>query len=160
MMDAPYAPSLSWHSSDPGDTNPTIWHNLTSQTHFDTLPGQVALHPGAAGQGATVRWTAPVGDVGVAYAVSAVFSAGDDGVMGLAVLFNGATVWTVSDSGSFSTTQVLSAGDHFDFVVHNGYGFGTTPLSVTFSTVPEPSAYAAIAAAGLGAVAFWRRRRG
>jgi hypothetical protein len=160
VTDAPYAPSLFWHSSDPGDGNPTVWHNRTSQSFFGSPPGSVALHPGSLGQGATVRWTAPAGDVGVSYAISAVFGAGDSGSMGLAVLFNGATVWTGSDSGSFATTQALSAGDRFDFVVHNGYGFGTTPLAVTFTTVPEPSAYAAVAALGLGALACARRRRG
>jgi hypothetical protein len=160
---APYAPSVEWHSSDPGDGNPTVWHNRTSQEHFGNPPGSVALHPGSGGQGAVVRWTTPAGDVSVSYSISAVFGAGDSGSMGLAVLFNGATVWSGTDSGSFSATQALSAGDRFDFVVHNGYWSGTTPLSVRISTVsavPEPSALALAAFAGLGSVVLWRRRRG
>lgn len=160
ISEAPYAPSSFWHSSDPGDTNPSAWQNLTSQTHFGIQPGEVALHPGSSGQGAAVRWTAPAGDAGVAYSVNVSFGAGNIGLMSLAVLFNGTTVWTGSDSGSFSETRVLSSGDHYDFVVHSGYFFGSTPVSANLTTVPEPSAYAAIAAAGLGALAVWRRRRG
>jgi len=155
---APYSPAEFWHSSDPGDTNPTVWHNLTSQTHFGIHPGEVALHPGSLGQGATVRWTAPVGDVAVQYAVSATFGVGDSGVMSLAVLFNGTPVWTGSDAGSFSEQRVVSAGDHYDFVVHGGYIAGSTTLAATLTSVPEPSAYAAAAALGLAGLAAWRRR--
>lgn len=137
-----------------------VVHNVTSQTLNGIHPGEVSLHPGSSGQGSAVRWTAPVGDVGLTYNVSAVFGAGDSGVMSLAVLFNGASIWTGTDSGTFTESRSLNAGDHYDFVVYGGYDFGSTALSASFTSVPEPSAAAMAGAFCLVGVGVWRRCRG
>lgn len=155
----PFSEGVLSGDQNPLWTNPWshLWKNTTSQTLYGIQPGEVSLHPGSSGQGAAVRWTAPVGDVGLTYNVSAVFGAGDIGVMSLAVLFNGSAIWTGTDAGTFTESRVLQAGDRYDFVVYGGYDFGNTALSASFTSVPEPSSAAMAAAVCLVGLGLWRR---
>ena len=54
--------------------------------------------------------------------------------------------------GAMPTWQIPSAGDTLSLTVPDG-------VTASFSAIPEPSTYAAIAGAGVLSLALWRRRR-
>ncbi|HEY1090598.1 MAG TPA: PEP-CTERM sorting domain-containing protein, partial [Burkholderiaceae bacterium] len=128
--------------------------------------GQFALHPGPAAFGdlAILRFTAPTaGD----YLVSGQFFAGDVGSMSGLIILNDDAAHPLqsfndtSDASIFAPLTVsLATGAHLDFVVANNgnYLFGSTPLSVQISAVPEPSHYL-LMLGGLGLLACVNRRR-
>lgn len=128
--------------------------------------GQIGLHPGPAAFGdlAILRFTAPVAGT---YAVTGQFFAGDIGSMqGLIILNDDAanplqSFANTTDTSFFAPlTVTLAAGGHIDFAVGNNgnYLYGSTPLSVQITAVPEPSVYA-LMLGGLALVGVVGRRR-
>lgn len=159
---APYASTSAngWLGNLGGDGSPVIWLNTGGSTSYGNPPGDLALHPGPGFQPSILRWTAPAGSSGTAQIVGR-FLAGDGGVMAVAIRFNGSSVWSATDAGSFDFNQLFTAGDQLDFAVYGGYNFGTTPLELTITgpAIPEPAASAGLLGfAALGLVAFRRRR--
>jgi PEP-CTERM motif len=163
-----------WSVQDPAivpDANPSVlWLNNGSGTLFSystiSAPSRsVNLHPGASGELAVVRWTAPTAGE---YLISGAFRGND--VSGTTTdvhvlhnnvaLVNGA-VSGFADTEGFSQTLFLAAGDRLDFAVGtggNGFFNDSTGLSAIISAVPEPSSYAMLFA-GLGVIAVMARRR-
>lgn len=128
--------------------------------------GQLALHPGPAALGdlAILRFTAPTaGD----YTVTGQFFAGDTGSMQGLIIANDDAVHPLqtfadtTDASIFAPlTITLAAGAHLDFAVGNNgsFLFGSTPLSVQISAVPEPQSYL-LMLGGLALMACVGRRR-
>jgi hypothetical protein len=145
-----------WQGPDSfgGFNDPFIGHNATSSPlSFGTglyNPGQMGVHPGAQGEDAVVRWTAPQDG---AYQIAVTFS-GQDFAAGTTTdvhvlddnvsLFDG-LVNGFGDTASFTGTRVLRAGETIDFAVGVGPDgsllFDTTGLDATITAitvVPEP----------------------
>jgi hypothetical protein len=128
--------------------------------------GQLSLHPGpsAFGDLTILRFTAPTaGD----YMVSGQFYAGDSGSMqGLIILNDDAanplqTFSSTTDASIFAPlTVTLAAGGHIDFAVGNNgnFLFGSTPVDVQITAVPEPSGYL-LMFGGLALMAYVAKRR-
>ena len=110
-------------------------------------PGQLALHPGPAGQFSIVRWTAPEsGNFNLSGNYIGMDTSGT--TTDVHVLFNGVTIFDdfingFSDTALISLDTLLQAGDLLDFAV----GFGSnsnffsdyTGLDVQISrNIPEP----------------------
>lgn len=143
--------------------------------------GQVVLHPGASGEVATVRWTAPSA---MTVDVSALFtgqvSAMTGTSTGVYVIknasvqymtqtfldgFNGSAAAGYTDRFganpfvAYTGTIEMNAGEYLEFLVDWGsnleYGRDSTGLSLTITEVPEPTTMSLIA---LGGVALLRRR--
>jgi hypothetical protein len=125
------------------------------------------LHPGADGQYAIVRFTAPAA---ATYSVSGIFigldnqnrTTTDDHIFTPADNLYAASVNSSTYSHAFSFTRALAANETLDFSV--GYGpdnlyYDSTGLSATISPTPEPGFYGlmALGLAGLGTVVIRRR---
>lgn len=144
---------------------PSIWLNLGAPANgVDT--GQLALHPGPVSFGdlAILRFTAPATAV---YSVTGQFFAGDGGSMQGMIILNGDAanpLQSFSDTTDASVfaplTLTLAAGAQLDFVVGNNgnFLFGSTPLSVQISAVPEPSSYL-LTLGGLALIGCFAGRR-
>lgn len=128
--------------------------------------GQLSLHagPSAFGDLAILRFTAPTASD---YVVTGRFYAGDSGSMqGLIILNDDAanplqSFSNTTDASVFAPlTVTLAAGAHIDFAVGNNgnFLFGSTPVDVQITAVPEPSAYL-LMFGGLALVAFVAGRR-
>lgn len=146
---------IGW-SAVPGD-GPSIAINTSGTIQFDVPPGMLTQHPGPALQAAILRFTAP--ESAGADIVGEYF-AGDDGAILLAILVNGAAIWTATDAGTFDLDATLQAGDTVDFAVYGGYLFGNTPLALTITTapIPEPARFAGLAGLAALVLATTRRR--
>jgi hypothetical protein len=136
----------SWRTDFGAD--PNVTHNPTAQPieglGITWMPGQLALHPGPAGEYSVVRWTCPAPGE---HEVNATFT----GIAGHAttdvhVLHNGRPLHVgginigginAGDHGSrcsFTGKLTIKAGDRLDFVVGFGnghYGGDTTALAAT-----------------------------
>ncbi len=143
---------------------PEIWENASSVSITGVLPGQLSLEPGPDGEMSIARWTAPAAYNGNA-AIQGQFLPGDRGIMGVAIFED--SNWDVplcsaTDSGVFSLSLSLAAGDTIDFGVYDPYpplAYGDTPLEATI-TVPEPSMLALLLAGAISLLAYaWGRRR-
>ena len=126
-----------------GDWTPCIWKNISAGAAYGVPTGWTSLHPGDGTQPSIARWTAPTGTDGNV-SINGSFLAGDGGSMIVSVLKNNAVIWTNRDSGDFSLSEYLVAGDTIDFAVSGGYAYGNTPISATITTptttaVPEPT---------------------
>ncbi|MBI2929318.1 MAG: glycoside hydrolase family 2 [Verrucomicrobia bacterium] len=123
-------------------SNPNVTHNATNRPivalGITWAPGQLAFHPGQAGEFSVVRWTCPESGE---HELAATFT----GIAGAAttdfhVLHNGRSLHDgfINVRGSANTTAftrklLLAAGDRLDFVVGFGngdYGGDTTALAV------------------------------
>jgi hypothetical protein len=152
---------------------PSLWHNRTTNTitepssHVTLQAGQLAEHPGANGEYAIVRWTAP--SAGGFSITSSFVGVDQDGVStdvhvlrNNTAIFNG-TVFGYGVSTAFATNIVLGIGDTIDFAV--GYGSNhtyyndLTGLSATI--VPEPETLL-VTVQGMicAALLILRRRKG
>lgn len=137
---------------------PAASKNISSVTINGVAPGEASLHPGAQGEVATVRWTAPNSNV---YRVYGYFAAGDGGSVDVYI---GAPqglyldVYGTYSRVDFDFTQNLNARDRLDFMVgHAGsFFYDSTPLHLTIEAVPEPMTLLAV---GVGLAVIWRRRR-
>jgi hypothetical protein len=152
---------------------PAVLKNTTSSAldvvgtvHF---PNDVLLlHPGADGQYAIVRFTAPTA---ATYSVSGIFvgldnqnrTTTDDHIYTSTDNLYSASVNSSTYSHAFSFTKVLAADETLDFSV--GYGpdslyYDSTGLSATISPTPEPGFYwlMSLGLAGLGTVVIRRRK--
>ncbi|MGA2033326.1 MAG: protein kinase [Thermoguttaceae bacterium] len=103
--------------------------------------GQFFLHPGPDGEASVARWTAPAGFDSTVQ-VQGQFLPGDYGIMQVGIFVNGTPqvttpYWTSSDSGTFSFSVPVSAGNTIDFAVYGGYVGGVTPLEATIASVAE-----------------------
>ncbi len=148
---------------------PSIFKNNTSSTINGVAPGQLSLNPGTTPNGdfAILRFTAPSTHT---YTISGQFFAGDIGTMRASVLFNAGAVGAINVLQFFPSTDsspvidpftvTLHQGETLDFVVGNKgpYEFGSTPLSVQITAVPEPETFAMLLA-GLGLMGFTARRK-
>ncbi len=128
--------------------------------------GQLSLHAGPAAYGdlAILRFTAPTAG---AYTVTGQFFAGDIGSMQGLIILNGdaanplQSFSNTTDASVFTPlTVTLAAGAYLDFAVGNNGSFlyGSTPVSVQISAVPEPGSYALLLG-GLALTAFASRRK-
>jgi hypothetical protein len=145
---------------------PQIWKNTGTYALHNVLPGQLSLHPGPQpyGDDTILRFTAPSDG---AYSVTGQFFAGDGGsVSGSIVLDSQLThplqyFADTTDQSVFAPLSLgMKAGDTLDFVVGNNgnYLYGSTPISVVITTVPEPET-CAMMLAGLALLAGIARRR-
>jgi hypothetical protein len=173
------AGSACWQTATPVDLVPAVIANLSGSTiNFSTvvLPTDVLLlHPGP-DTDSIVRFTAPVSghyDISGFYelldtsptGVNAIIAA--NGVVIASFLLTGPGAThpnTPGESQSFSATNVfLPAGTIIDYGVNNDGNFldDSTGLGLTFTTVPEPGAWAMmlIGVAGLGATLRASRRK-
>jgi hypothetical protein len=102
--------------------DPCVYRNESGAVFADGIqPGEVALHPGNAGEYAIARWTAPAAGT---YSVRVQFKEGDTGDTNGLFLHNGVVLVT-EDSTSTNTIHdrvvVLAAGDTLDVAVgHKG----------------------------------------
>lgn len=142
--------SMGWRGNVGGDGTPLIWKNLSSSTSYGVQPGQVSLHPSPAGDASIARWTDP-GGINSSITINGQFFPGDSGVMDVAIVKNGDwtnLLWSSVDSGAFSLSTTVAAGDTIDFAVYGSYAYGNTPLdarivATTFgATAPEPATLA------------------
>ncbi|MFO0953550.1 MAG: PEP-CTERM sorting domain-containing protein [Isosphaeraceae bacterium] len=128
-------------------------------------PHQLVFHPGPNGEFEKIRFTSPAAGL---FAVNALFGGADTTPTStdVHVLLNGVSLFdgVVNAFGAgpaFSTPLNLKAGDTLDFAVGYGgnrdYGFDSTSLAATISTVPEPSSLVALGAGALCLAAFFRR---
>jgi PEP-CTERM motif len=145
---------------------PAFGKNNSSSVVNGGAPGQIILHPGPTpnGDAAILRFTSPATGI---YEVSAQFLTGDSGETDAWVVMNGdfasplVSLGVTSANPTYNTTGIsMLAGDTLDFVVgnHGNYFFGTTPLTVQISAVPEPST-TLMCLAGAAWIAFAMRRR-
>lgn len=130
-------------------------------------PQEINLHPGPSGEMAVIRFTAPTtGD----YSFTGVISGNSTAGTTTTVYFvhNATTFYTQSVSGynssyGFGLLGSLTSGDTVDIVVDWGsnanYFNDSTGIYATFTAVPEPSAWAAVAGVVALGGAFMRRRR-
>jgi len=175
------AGTACWQTATPIDNVPAVIANLSGATiNFITvvLPtGVLLVHPGPSTD-SIVRFTVPVsGDYDVSgfyelldtnpTGVNAIIAANGTVIASFLLTGPGAThPDTPGESQSFSATDIfLAAGTTLDYGVNNDGNFlnDSTGLGLTFTTVPEPGAWAMtlIGFAGLGAtLRASRRKRG
>ena len=123
--------------------DPNVSHNPTAKPieglGIKWAPGQLALHPGPAGECSVVRWTCPAPGE---HEVNATFTGiARHATTDVHVLHNGKTLHdggiNIGDHGSsssFTGKLTMKAGDRLDFVVGFGnghYGGDTTALAAT-----------------------------
>jgi hypothetical protein len=173
------AGSACWQTAAPVDLVPAVVANLSGSTiNFSTvvLPTDVLLvHPGP-DTDSIVRFTVPVTGV---YDISGFYELLDTSPTGVNAIIaaNGTVVasflltgpgathpGTPGESQSFGETNVfLPAGTIIDYGVNNDGNFldDSTGLGLTFTTVPEPGAWAMllIGFVGLGATLRAARRK-
>ena len=141
---------MGWNISGSGD--PVIWKNISASSILGNNPGQVALHPGPAGQASIARWTAP-GGIGSIVSIAGQFFAGDSGTMQVGIFLDNnwsTPLFQATDHGSFSFVQAVAPGTTIDFAVYGGYSNGTTPFDARITEVSN--AVPEIDPAGLGTV--------
>jgi hypothetical protein len=144
--------------------DPNVRLNRTGGTSFGVPNDFIGVHPGPNNQLSMARWTAPsaLGMVNV----TGSFLSGDSGAVDVYVVKNASTaapiiLFSVANTfadQAFATSTSVLAGDTIDFIVGAAGGFtsDSTPLIAHIAAVPEP---ASLAALGLGAAAFLRRRK-
>lgn len=98
--------------------DPCVYRNESGAVFADGVKdGEVALHPGNAGEYAIARWTAPSAG---AYAVRVQFKEGDTGDTDGLVLHNGVVVATEASTSTNAVHELaltLAAGDRVDVAV-------------------------------------------
>ena len=154
--------SIFWLGDVGSDRTPDIWKNYGAPIH-GVGTGQLSLHPGPDGEMSVAQWTAPADWSGGDAAVQCQFFLGDSGKMQVGIFKNGnwsSPLWSALDSGEFTLSVPVVAGDTIDFGVYGGYSYGNTPLEATITAAPEPSTFALL---GIGAISLlgygWRKRR-
>lgn len=130
---------------------PLVFKNTAATNQQGTTvnlnPGQLAFHPGALGEIALVRWTAPSADT---ILLNTLFSGRDTTgtTTDVHILLNGVALFNGLINGfgaatSFVSTLAVAQGDIIDFAVGYGnnatYFNDSTGLSATISSVPEPA---------------------
>jgi len=140
--DPPELAGLQFWRTDFG-ADPNVSHNPTDKPiealGIQWTPGQLALHPGAAGQCSVVRWTCPAAGE---HEVNATFtSIAGRATTDVHVLHNsralhdgGINIGDRGNRSSFTGKLTMNAGDRLDFVVGFGnghYGGDTTSLAAT-----------------------------
>lgn len=117
--------------------DPCVYVNGSGAVFADGVqPGDVALHPGNAGEYSIARWTAPTAG---SYSVRVQFKEGDTGDTNGLLLHNGAVIVT-EESTSTNTVHelvmVLAAGDKLDVAVGHKGDFldDSTPVVFTIRT--------------------------
>jgi len=112
---------------------PGIWRSSTPQP---VVPDVIALHPGPQGQASVLRWTTPIAGE---YQISGQFFSGDLATPIVGIRENNAWLWQATDAGTFALTRTVTANETVDFVVYNDFYYGSTPLDLKITSVPEPS---------------------
>jgi hypothetical protein len=132
-----------WHMSGRSiATGPGIGKVNGSSACCGIEPGELTLHPGPSGEFSVIRWISPVTGT---ITINGYFGAGDSGIMSYFIYKDGTTpLFTVHGSGGdgpFSLVEYVSVGSTIDFVVGEGYGWGSTPLhaEITSDDDPEPT---------------------
>lgn len=162
----------TWYASSVA-TEPGVGVNLSSTNtftmggHTTIQPSEMNLHPGAAGQLAVLRFTAPTtGSYALAGNFSGNSNAGtttDVHILQNNVSFFDSTVTGFGTTVTFSQTLSLTSGDYVDFVVgwsNGSYNNDSTGLVTTLTAaVPEPANVAMLAGFGALACSAWIRRR-
>ncbi len=120
--------------------DPCVYRNETGEVFADGIqPGEVALHPGNAGEYAIARWTAPAAG---SYSVTVQFKEGDTGDTDGLFLHNGkvlVTEATTSTNTVHNLVVVAAAGDTLDVAVGHKGDFldDSTPVHFTIRSGAE-----------------------
>jgi hypothetical protein len=161
----------SWHAERIDGGAPAVSLNISDHTVAGIDPGELCVHPGSSAleyqdylnQVATVRWTAP--EAGT-YSIWGMFGEGDRrgsrGDVDVYIYKNGSCLMSVFgtyDDEYFDLFESLAKGDTIDFMVGNAgdFGWDSTPLYATISTVPEP--FSLVILGGGALIVALRRRR-
>jgi hypothetical protein len=115
---------------------PGVGLNDSGATTNGVAPGEVALHPGQAGEYAIARWTAPAAGT---YSVEVQFKEGDTGDTDGLLLHNDSVLVTEASTSTSSMHQlsvVMAAGDRLEVAVGNkgDFLFDSTPVIFTIRT--------------------------
>ncbi len=120
--------------------DPCVYRNETDAVFADGIqPGEVALHPGSAGEYAIARWTVPVAG---AYSVTVQFKEGDTGDTDGMLLHNGnvlVTEATTSTNTIHNLVLLAAAGDTLDVAVGHKGDFldDSTPVRFTIRSAAK-----------------------
>lgn len=114
--------------------DPCVYRNGSAAVFADGIqPGDVALHPGNAGEYAIARWTVPSAGT---YAVSVQFKEGDTGDTNGLFLHNGAVLVTEESTSTNALHELVvqaAAGDTLDVAVGNKGDFLDDSTPVVFT---------------------------
>lgn len=111
------------------------WMNTSSGAAYGVAPGEVAIHPGQGGRYATVRW---MPKQSIRASIKVRFGKGDGGAMAYRVLQNKAsgvstTLWysaPANITAEYIGMATMEVGDSVDFIVGEGYAWGSTPIDI------------------------------
>lgn len=115
---------------------PSVWRNDSNADRYGVASGEVAMHPGNAGEFAVIRWTAPVAGT---YSVMVQFKTGDTGDTNGLLLHDGVALVTEDSTSTDAVHELdvtLAAGDHLDVAVgpKGSYLSDTTPVHFTIQS--------------------------
>lgn len=131
---------IDWHSSSiTWSRGPVVAKNITSSSSCNGIqPGEVNIHPGPDGQFSVIRWTSPVAGI---ISINGYFGAGDSGIMSYFIYKDGTipifTIHQASGDGPFSLVEDVSVGSTIDFMVGEGFYYGSTPLHAEITALEE-----------------------
>lgn len=137
---------------------PAVTKNVSASTVNGIGPGELSFHPGADGELATIRFTAPAANL---YHLTGKYGAGDGGAVD-ALIYAGSnplvTEFGITGDSFFDVWVSLEIGNTVDVMVGRAGSFyyDSTPIYLQIDPVPEPTSLALVAG---GMALLFRRRR-